>query len=488
MPENSAKNLVSRPPIVVVMGHVDHGKTSLLDYLRKTNVVAREAGGITQSIGAYEITHSGKRITFIDTPGHEAFSKMRSRGARVADLAILVVAADEGVKPQTIESIKTLQETNTQFVVAITKIDKPNADVEKVKNELTAAGVLLEGYGGSISYQPISAKSGDHVNELLDLLLLASEMENFTYDPAVPASGIILEAKMDKRRGMEATLIVRNGSLRQGDAIATKSGKGKVKILEDFSGKPSKELVPSSPALVIGFSELPQVGEEFVTGEAANIDLSTETTGKIGEAIARSLTEEDKETLNLILKASDLGSLEALSEILRALPSEKRSVKIVDQSVGDINDNDIKLAISTKSKLIAFRSKTDKSSFAMADANRIQIISSDIIYKLIEAIQEMLKESESAPIMGELEVLAVFNQAKLDKQLVGGKVRKGFFKNKGVFEIIRGKSNLGTGRILNLQQKKQEVTQVAEGNECGLLCGSAAAIVVGDVLIIRDSH
>jgi len=299
-----------RSPIVVVMGHVDHGKTSLLDYIRKTNVVSREAGGITQSIGAYEIIHypggsesqnnadktrtnaeRGKRITFIDTPGHEAFSKMRSRGARVADLAILVVAADEGVKPQTTESIKTLLETKTTFVVAITKIDKPNADIDKVKNELTSAGVLLEGYGGSVSCEPISAKSGDHVNELLDLLLLASEMEDLSYDPAAPAEGIVLESKMDKRRGLEATVIVKNGTLRQGEPIATQSGKGKIKILEDFAGKAQKELVPSAPALVIGFSELPQAGERFVTGEAANVDLSAERTGIIGEAAPREIME-----------------------------------------------------------------------------------------------------------------------------------------------------------------------------------------------------
>ncbi len=487
MQDKSEQKSMARPPIIAVMGHVDHGKTSLLDYIRKTNVVAREAGGITQSIGAYEITHNGKKITFIDTPGHEAFSKMRSRGARVADLAILVVAADEGVKPQTVESIKTLLETNTQFVVAITKIDKPNADIDKVKNELTSAGVLLEGFGGSISYQPISAKSGDHVDELLDLLLLAAEMENLTYDPQLPASGFIMEAKMDRQRGLEATLIVKNGTLRQGDPIATKSGKGKVKILENCLGKTTKELVPSAPALVIGFSELPQAGEEFVTGEAANVDLSTEHTGEINESAPRELLNKDKESLNLILKASDQGSLEAISEIIRALPSLKRAVMVVGQSVGDLNDNDVKLAISTNSKIIAFRSKTDKSSAALADANRIQIISSDIIYKLIEAVQDMLKESEGAPVIGELEVLAIFNQIKLDKQVVGGKVRTGTFRNRGNFEIVRGTDVVGTGRITNLQHKKQEAIQVTEGNECGLLCGSSVAIAVGDILVMRDT-
>ncbi|KKT56520.1 MAG: Translation initiation factor IF-2 [Candidatus Wolfebacteria bacterium GW2011_GWA1_44_24] len=244
------KNLIIRPPIVAVLGHVDHGKTSLLDFIRKTNFVAREAGGITQSIGAYEIIHNGKKITFIDTPGHEAFSKMRSRGAIAADLAILVVAADDGVKPQTKESIEILNSAKTPFVVAVNKIDKSNADIEKTINDLTANGVLLEGRGGNVSWQAISAKTGQGVDELLDLVLLAAEMENLTYNPDADAGGVIIEAKSDNRRGIVVSVIAENGILKIGDKIATFGAGGKIKILENFLGEKTAELRPSSPALI----------------------------------------------------------------------------------------------------------------------------------------------------------------------------------------------------------------------------------------------
>jgi len=257
MTEVKKENLKERPPVVVVMGHVDHGKTTLLDYVRKANVAAREAGGITQSVGAYEIVHGGKKIIFIDTPGHEAFTAMRSRGAEVADLAILVVAADEGVKPQTKEAIDILLKSKTPFVVAVNKIDRTN-DLEKVKNDLTSAGVLLEGYGGQVSWHGVSAKTGEGVDELLDLVVLASSVERLTFDPTVPASGYILETRVDRKRGNEATLIIKNGVLRRGEEIRTATGGGKVKILEDFLGNQTAELEPSAPALTIGLEK--QIG------------------------------------------------------------------------------------------------------------------------------------------------------------------------------------------------------------------------------------
>ncbi len=492
MPENASQNLRPasqgsdarlgrRPPIVAVLGHVDHGKTTLLDFIRKANVAAREAGGITQSIGAYEITHNGKKMTFIDTPGHEAFISMRTRGASAADLAILVVAADEGVKPQTQESIRILNETKTPFVVAVTKMDKGGADIEKVKNELTAAGVLLEGFGGSVSFQPVSAKTGENVPELLDLLLLAAELENLTYDPAAPAEGYILESRMDRRRGTEASLIVRNGILRQGESIATKSGKGKIKILEDFTGKPAKSLEPCAPALVLGWAELPQVGEEFVTGEKANVDLAVPAR----KGPAPVAYKEEKSTLNIILKAADSGSLEALSQIVMAMASEK-PLKLVSSEVGDVNDGDVKHAKSTNSIIFAFKSRVDKGAKTLAESNRVRIITADIIYELIQAIEEFLKKKEAGLSVGELEILAVFNQEKLNKQVVGGKVVKGVFRNKAQFEIERAGAKAGQGRVVNLQQQKKDASQVSEGDEAGLMVGSDTAIQVGDKLIIRN--
>ncbi len=475
-----------RPPIVVVMGHVDHGKTTLLDYIRKANVAGKEAGGITQSIGAYEIERNGKKITFIDTPGHEAFAKMRTRGANAADLAILVVAADEGVKPQTEESIRILNETKTPFVVALTKTDKPNSNVERVKQELTTAGVLLEGFGGSISYEPVSVKSGENVDKLLDLILLAAEMENLTYDPSLPASGFILEARMDKRRGQEASVIVKNGVLRQGQPIATPNGKGKIKILEDFTGKTSKELVPSAPALVLGWEELPQVGDEFVTGEAANVDLAKKSEAGTASKQSAGLPMEvgAKDTINLMLKAGDNGSLEALSQIIHAMAADK-PLKVVGESIGDVGDNDVNLAISTGSILIAFKSKMEKGAKVLAEAQGVRTIASDIIYDLIRSVEEFLVAKDAATSSGELEVLAIFNQQKLEKQVVGGKVTKGVLRNRAQFEIERTGEIVGKGRLTNLQQQKQDASQVVEGSEAGLMVNSPAAIQVGDKLIVR---
>jgi translation initiation factor IF-2 len=479
---------LGRPPIVVVMGHVDHGKTTLLDNIRKTTVAAREAGGITQSIGAYEITHKGKRITFIDTPGHEAFSKMRSRGASAADLAILVVAADEGVKPQTKESIEILHKTKTPFVVALTKIDKTGADLEKVKNDLMGNEVLLEGYGGQVSYEPVSAKTGEHVPELLDLVLLAAEYENLTYDPSARTGGFILEARVDRQRGLEATVIVKNGTLRAGDQIATGTAHGRIKILEDFLGKQAKELVPSSPALIIGFEDLPQVGEEFVSGPTLDLDFTVLHGQSVKQRpAAPALAKGEVAKLNIILKATDTGSLEALSAIVKNIASEK-PLRIAGESVGDVNDNDVKLAISTQAIIIAFRSRTDKGSRALAEVNKITIITSEIIYELLKAIEEFLVQFEQPATIGELEVLAIFNQTKPEKQVVGGKVASGIFKNKTQIDIVRGDETLGTGRVMNLQQQKKDAAQVTEGNEAGLLVSSPTLIKAGDRLVIRGSR
>ena len=502
MPEKSAQNLKERPPIVVVMGHVDHGKTTLLDYIRKANVAAKEAGGITQSIGAYEIIHypggdpstgsgrpsaEGRKITFIDTPGHEAFSAMRSRGAHVADLAILVVAADEGLKTQTKEAIDILRKSETPFVVAINKIDKTNGDVEKAKNELTAAGVLLEGYGGQISWHGVSAKTGDGVNDLLDLILLSAEVEHLTYDPSAPVSGFVLETRVDRQRGSEATIIVRNGTLKRGDMIHTETAGGKVKILENFLGKTVSELAPSAPALIIGFERLPRVGEEFSFG-LGSVTLQDEKRGSRLQVpkVVTGKKGEGPQVLNLILKASDAGSLEALSLIIRSLGNDKRPLNVVEESVGEISDGDARLAVTTGGAIIGFRSKIDKGAKNLIDAHAVRVITSEIIYDLVKAVEDFLHELEKPPAAGELEVLAVFNQAKPDKQLVGGRVILGIMKGKGNLEIVRGEGTvIGTGKILNLRDKKSDVIQAEKGKEAGMLVNSNILIAPGDRLLLR---
>lgn len=482
-----------RQPIVVIVGHVDHGKTTLLDYIRKSNIAGRaasgegeprsiaerEAGGITQAVGAYEIDHNGKAITFIDTPGHEAFITMRSRGATIADLAVLVVAADEGVKPQTKESIKILEETKTPFIVAINKIDKPGADLEKTKNDLMTAGVYLEGFGGQVSFQPISAKTGEGVGELLDLILLVAEVEGLTYDPESPAEGFVLEGELTNQRGISVTLILKEGTLREGDMIATATTQGKVKILETFLGKATKSLHAGQPAIVVGFESLPKAGELCVAGKKAVEGLApTEKT-----LPQRNKYGPDKKTLNIILKAADAGSLEAISAIVHAMDHENPIV-VVDESVGELNEGDVKHAVSTGSSIIGFKTKVDKQMQTLAQTQNVTVITSDIIYELVKVIQEFLQRLTSPLPLAELEVLAVFNQTKLEKQLVGGKVLSGTLKMKMPCSIKRGEVMVAQGTIVSLQEGKKDATQVVAGKECGLIVSTQQKIEVGDHILI----
>jgi len=500
MSENQEKNFppkagqpraeLPRPPIVVVMGHIDHGKTALLDFIRKTNIMAKEAGGITQSIGAYEIAHNGKKITFIDTPGHEVFSKMRTRGAKVADLGILVVAADEGVKPQTKEAIEILNESKTPFVVAVNKIDKTNADIEKVKQELMQAGVLLEGFGGNISWQAISAKTGQGINELLDLILLAAEMEGLTYSPEAKARGIIIESKMDSSRGLTAITIVKDGILKVGDEITTASATGKVKILENFLGERVNELSPSSPALIIGFETLPQIGEEFFSGKIELVEIKPlqksafgrspvgrEEVGVSGQPVPSDTQTEQK--INLILKADVSGSLEALSGIIKTFPN----IKIIGESVGDITDGDIKSAQNTGAVIVGFKTRVSKAAENLATAQGIKIITSEIIYELLKNLEDEFRAIEKPAVIGQLEILAVFDKKSGKRQVVGGRVILGTFKNNLSVKIQRQGQVISEGKIVNLQCQKQDVSQVSEEKECGLLLESDTIINIGDQII-----
>jgi translation initiation factor IF-2 len=480
---NENEKVLKRPPIVVVVGHVDHGKTSLLDYIRKTNVVAKEAGGITQSIGAYEIEHGGRKITFIDTPGHEAFSKMRVRGAHVADVGILVVAGDEGVKPQTKEALKALQDSETPFVIAVTKMDKPNFDMERIKNDLTANGVLLEGYGGNISYQGVSSKTGDGVHELLDLILLAADLEGLEYNPDAKGRGVVLEAKLDNRRGNTVTVVLKDGKLAKGDLIATPSAKGKVKVLENFLGKQAKELIPSSPAVVLGFESLPQVGEEFIAGELSDEDLAKVKKFEAKKEEAPTATQ--KQVIRVILKADVAGSLEALVDLLKKIKlPENQALEIINQSVGEISDSDVKDALVTNSVILGFRTYPNKAAENLARTHNVLVITDEIIYKLVERIEKDFQELGKSKFSGELEILAVFS-AKGNKQTIGGKVNRGQIRIKSWLEVQRGDELIGKGKVLNLQQKKSDVNAVDAGNECGLIFESETAIQVGDKLLSK---
>lgn len=472
-----------RPPIVVVMGHVDHGKTSLLDYIRKMahtagrassgeprSVAEREAGGITQAVGSYEVEAPGKdgkksKITFIDTPGHEAFSKMRSRGATVADVAILVVAADEGVKPQTKESIKILKDTNTDYVVAITKIDRNNADIESVKTELANDGVLLEGFGGNVSWQGVSVKTGEGVEDLLELILLHAEMSELTYDASLPGRGFVIEAHKESNRGVVVSVVIKNGTLREGDKVATESSSGRAKSLENFLGKRVKELVPSAPAAIVGFETMPKVGEEFWVGEPQ--------AGMRKEA-AELMAVEETDKLKAILKAETAGSLEALKHLISPL------AYVVTSSVGDITSGDVRDAENTGSVIIAFGVKADRATESQAQISKVKIFSSKIVYELVKEIELFLKRESAMGASGELTVLKVFD-AKGRRQLVGCRVSKGVAKKRADVEIVRGGAVVATGRIANLQSGKKDVDEVSAG-ECGVLVEADTKVSEGDII------
>ncbi len=483
------KTRTKRPPIVVVMGHVDHGKTTLLDYIKKTNVAAKEAGGITQSVGAYEIvhhsSHSGadEKITFIDTPGHEAFSRMRGRGAKMADIAILVVAADDGVKAQTKEVIALINSTKIHYVVAITKVDASGADVERVKNDLTANGVLLEGYGGSVSYQPVSGKTGAGVNELLDLLLLTAEVEGLDYDPAAPASGFILEAKLESRRGNVVTAIVTDGDLAVGDELTAGGAVCKVRSLENFLGVRVKNVVPSSPVVILGFQILPMAGEIF--NEGVNPVVLPIQKKNIP---AVSLKKDPSTTTYLLLKADTVGSLEALRDIILALvPPKDFKVSVVEDSVGEITDGDVKMAQSTGGMIIGFNVRITKAAELLARAQAVRIVQADIIYKLAEAVAKEFLRQRGSIVIGELEILGVFGvQPNGGAQIVGGKVVAGALAKSVRVDIERRGVFLAEGTLTNVQKDRKDVAVLQTGEEGGLLVVADAVIKLGDRLIQRD--
>lgn len=483
-----------RPPIVVVMGHVDHGKTTILDWYRKTKVAEGESGGITQHIGAYKLEHKGKKITFIDTPGHEAFSKLRSRGAHAADIAILVVAADDGVKPQTREAIKIIRENELPFAVAINKIDKPGANVERVKQELAKEEVLVEGYGGNVPTAAVSAKTGEHMDELLEVILLLAELEELHADPKKYAEGLVIEAHMDPRRGVSATLLVLDGTLKKPNVLAVGRIAETIKILEDFLGNPIENSGPSSPVRIVGFTSVPSSGERWqafgTKGEAEKFmaDLPKEEEKKNKPRGASS----EKIVFNLILKADVFGSKEALEEALAKFGTDEVELKILKSDVGDINESDVKLAMATKLvTIIGFKVRTDPAVRSLADNAKIRIITGEIIYELLDHVKEKISEMLPPEIrridLGRIKILKIFKKDG-NKQIIGGRVDDGRVKKGVLFEIKRLKESVGRGNLLDLQQNKISASEVVKGLECGMSIDSATAIEPGDVLEIYEEE
>ncbi len=485
-----------RPPIVVVMGHIDHGKTKLLDWYRKTKVVEEESGGITQHIGAYEVTHQGKRITFIDTPGHEAFSRLRSRGAKAADIAVLVVAADEGVKPQTKEAIDIILKNDLPFAVAINKIDKSEANSERVRSQLAETGVLVEGYGGKVPAAEVSAKGGKNMDALLEILLLLADLEALKADPLKPAEGTVVETNIDPKRGISATLLILDGTLKKGDIVAIGKSVETIRILEDFLGRGIDEAGPSSPILVAGLSGAPGAGDTFKTfhsKEAAEDFIASLPEDTAKEKAGSPTSDVNKPVFNIILKSDVAGSKEALEDSLKKLDSEIIRVRILRSEAGDINESDVKLAQATNLvTIVGFNVKVNPAVRELAENSNIRIIRGEIIYEIMNevkrAMEDMLPPETKRTDLGRAKILKMFKKDG-NKQIVGGRVEEGIIKKGAKADIKRGKDvAAGSGLILELQRNKVNAGEVEKGAEFGVMIDSKTAIQEGDVLEIFEEE
>ncbi len=491
MPET----LTPRPPIVVIMGHIDHGKTTLLDYIRKSRVALKESGNITQHVGAYEISLQNegqeKRITFLDTPGHEAFVSIRSRGAKLADIAILIIAADEGVMPQTKEALFHIKAATIPYIIAINKIDKPGINLEKIKNELAKEEVYLEGRGGDVPCVEISAKAGTNVDQLLELILLIAEMNELSANKDTNAEGIVIESKMDPRRGICATLVITNGTIHYGDKINTSSSENKIKMLEDFQGNNIQEATFSSPVLVVGFDTLPTPGTKFICQDITEEQKQSLQEDESTNYCKTKLVGENQEKIiPIAIKADFTGSCEALVFALESLAKELNiSFNIIQNSVGHVSETDLKsLNNKIETYLICFRVKMDSSLTTFIQNKPIKVFSGETIYQILDQIKETIQNQNTTtgPVKkAELKVLAIFNDIKQD-QLVGGEVTEGEIYLKDSCKIKRLTeeilTEIGNGKVKNIQCQKQNVPHIGAPNECGILITSDAKIQKDDIL------
>jgi translation initiation factor IF-2 len=493
-------NLKPRPPIVTIMGHVDHGKTTLLDAIRKTKVTETEAGGITQHIGAYKVKLKDKEIAFLDTPGHEAFTMMRARGAKVTDIVILVVAADDGVMPQTIEAIDHAKAANVPIIVAINKIDKPEANVERVKNELAQHGIVPEEWGGRNIFVEISAKKNIGIEDLLEMILLQAEIMELKADYDRPARGTIIEAKLDKGRGPVATVLVNNGTLRQGDPFLVGTIAGRVRILIDETGKRVNEATPSTPVEVIGFPEVPQAGDIFVVVEdekrARQIAISRLQKQKSAAlAMQKKLTldelydkikEGEIKELNVIIKADVQGSVEAVTDALEGIKHPEVKVKVIHTGVGGINESDVMLASASNAIVIGFNIRPDPKASALAEREGVDIRLYSVIYEAIDdvkkALEGLLEPTITERVLGRAEVRQTFNISKVGT-IAGCYVLDGVVtRASSGIRVIRDNVVVYDSKIASLKRFKDDVKEVQAGFECGILIENFNDIKAGDIL------
>lgn len=497
-------SFITRPPIVVVMGHIDHGKTTLLDFIRETKVTECEAGGITQHVGAYEIEKTDKEgkkrtITFLDTPGHEAFSKIRSRGAKIADIAILVVAADDGVKAQTEEALKTIKSAQIPFVVAINKIDKENSDPDRVKKELTEKEVFVEGWGGKIPAVNISAKTGEGLDDLLEIVLLTADIEDLKTDPSANGSGFVVESQIDKKRGTSATLIIQNGTLKGGMFVATNNSISPVRIFEDFRGCVIKEAGASSPIKITGFNELPESGVVFESFKNKKEAESTTNRNTISVDEPKSyfgLAEEEggtKVIIPLVVKADTAGSIEALESSFAKIFKDsqgKITINIFRNGVGDINEDDVKMASSGKNAIIiGFNVNCSNDMKMMAERYDATIKLFDIIYEAEKWLKEEIEKREPAEEteenIGKAKVIKIFGDEK-NKKIVGGEVVSGKITLGSHVKIFRRDYLLGEGEVIELKQQQSNKKEVLEKEQFGALIQTNAGIAPRDTLEIFE--
>ena len=497
--EHDQAELVERPPVITILGHVDHGKTTLLDAIRKTNVVSREAGGITQHIGAYQVDHDGRPITFIDTPGHQAFTAMRARGAQVTDIAVLVVAADDGVMPQTVEAIDHIKAAKVPIVVAVNKMDSPNADPERVRRQLSEHELVVEKWGGDVIDVEVSAKTGLGLDDLLANLLVVAEVGEFKAHPTRPAVGVVVEARLDKSRGPLATVLIQTGRLAVGDYIVVGSVRGRVKALHDDQGHRVTHAGPSMPVEILGISELPAAGDrlavvpdersarEAVAEIRRRMNLHTARGATLEEVGARISTGQVKE-LAVVVKTDVHGSLEAVRQGLEQLNNNVTQVRIIHAATGAVTESDVMLAVASEAIIVGFNVGSDQGAMRLAAQDHVDIRHYNIIYRLTEDIQAalagMLEPSMQDVTEGALEVRAIFAIGRTRKT-AGCYVTDGKISRGAMARVVRGGQLLFDGPVGSLRRFKDDVREVATGYECGMTIEGFNAYAIGDTIQVH---
>ena len=497
--EKNHKHLEARPPVVTIMGHVDHGKTTLLDHLRHSHITAGEAGGITQHIGAYQIKHDGKTITFLDTPGHAAFTNMRARGADITDITVLVVAADDGVMPQTIEAIHHSQAAGVPIIVAVNKIDKPGANPNHVMEQLTEYGLIPEDWGGDTIFVEISAKLGQNIDELLDMILLQAEMMELKANPKQHGAGSVIEARLDKGKGSVASLLVQQGTLHVGDPIVVGNTFGRVRTMTNDRGKAVHKAKPGTPVEITGLNDVPDSGDRFVTfddektaraagekrAEQALIKERSKTTHVTLDNLFDTIKEGEMKEVDLIIKADVQGSVEALAQSFQKIDVEGVRVNIIHQAVGAINESDITLAEASNAIIIGFNVRPTPLAKQQADADGVDIRLHNVIYKAIDevetAMKGMLEPEYQEKVTGQVEIRETYKVSKLGT-IGGAYVIDGYIQRDSGVRVIRNGVVIYDGKLASLKRFKDDVKQVKAGYECGLMIEKYNDIKVGDQL------